>query len=141
MLWLTGKWSRMYRIMAEIEEEQWYDDTTVTGKGVYRLIGLRENGAPAPISRVCGIDSTGTLYIGAADRGNLDGRLGSLVSTHRPDHKSGDHIPLLPKLAERFPPQRLAVVWECTDQPYKREEELKDAYKAEFGERPPHDGQ
>jgi hypothetical protein len=44
-----------------------------------------------------------------------------------------------PQHDERFPPERLAIAWECTDQPYVREEELKRAYEAEFGERPPHD--
>jgi hypothetical protein len=84
------------------------------------------------------VDPTGTLYIGAATNG-LDGRLGSLVTTHR-GHGGGNHIPLPEKLKQRFPPERLRIVWEvCAGDPYTREGELKGAYEDEFGERPPHD--
>jgi hypothetical protein len=47
--------------------------------GVYRLIGLASEGdltQPAPPNRLCGQDTTGTLYIGSAK--SLHGRLNQL---------------------------------------------------------------
>lgn len=107
--------------------------------GVYRLIGLEDTTglSPAVIQRVCGNDVTGTLYIGAAEV--LRNRIGSLVQTLRPDiFRSAPHKSLTAKLAARFPTDSLAISWEFSDRPWDRENELLQAYVAEFGELPPH---
>jgi hypothetical protein len=140
--WLTGEWSPIYRLTADLDgSEPWYEHCPPKTKGVYRLVALSKNGRPAPIRRACGVDMTGTLQIGASS--NLESRLGSLVKTHRPDRfSSGGHNRLRSKLAERFPPERLGLTWQRTrGDPYKREEQLIAAYDEEFGDHPPNNRQ
>jgi hypothetical protein len=93
-----------------------------------------------PLSRICGTDETGTLYIGAAGK-SLFNRLGSLLKTHSPEYLSEPHRVLPARLANSFPPSRLAFAWEWTNKPWDREQELLRAYEDAFGELPPANGQ
>jgi hypothetical protein len=141
MSWLTGSWSKLIRISEAIERE-WWKELQPNRKGVYRLVALdsRANATPMPLNRVCGIDETGTLYIGASDRPLLN-RLASLVKAHRADYESQPHRQLSIPLTNRFPENRLAITWEYTDAPWQREAELLMAYEEQFGELPPNNGQ
>jgi hypothetical protein len=136
MSWLNGKW-HICRLIETTEKDAWYTLCTDV-PGVYRLIGLDESRpdiVPATINRICGIDPTGTLNIGATK--SLPDRLGSLVRTHDPKFRGGSHRKLPAKMAKRFPPKKLALAWQCADQPYEREGEMLDRYEAQFGEMPP----
>jgi hypothetical protein len=124
------EWWRRFRL----EQPNEYD----LRPGVYRLIALNDTNTITPenISRVCGSDPTGTLYIGAASI--LMYRVSDLVKEHHPSFKSGPHKPLSARLAARFPITNLAISWEFSDDPWTHERTLLEAYLAEFGELPPH---
>jgi hypothetical protein len=92
------------------------------------------------ISRVCGDDGTGTLYIGGA--GSLEGRVNELRKTLRPQDWTGYHGAgklLLGTLAlsEKFPTDNLATEWALSDSPWDAEQRLLTAYTIQFGEGPP----
>jgi hypothetical protein len=144
MPWLDGNWQPPFRIGVASKDKYWeqFERQKNDAKGVYRLISLQglDNFAPEPLHRVCGIDETGTLYIGAAER-SLFNRVSSLVITHRMDYKSTPHKPLSPRLAERFGEMMLAISWEYTETPFEREQQLLVNYEALFGELPPANNQ
>jgi hypothetical protein len=81
--------------------------------GVYRLIALAEAGdvrKPAVLTRVCGQDNTGTLYIGEA--GNLSLRLNQLRRSARKHRGEGSHgaITMLRQITRLdYPPDKLAI--------------------------------
>jgi hypothetical protein len=142
--WLTGKWSPLCRIIESTPGKRWSDICRPDGPGVYRLIALDADAPgviPAWLDRVCGVDPTGTLYIGCAS--SLRRRLASLVLRYRSrDLMSGggSHAIMAPKLAKRFGPQLLAASWQPSNGkwlPIQRERELFSAYKDRFGELPP----
>lgn len=142
MAWLADVgWSSPIR-MSEAIEIRWWEQVPENRKGVYRLIALNEasNFMPAPLSRVCGTDETGTLYIGASKQ-SLANRLASLVMTHRSDYKVKPRAPLSKLLRERFPADKLAMSWEYTEEPWQREADLLMAYEEAFGELPPRNSQ
>jgi hypothetical protein len=138
MSWDTGKWSEPIRITEAIEVE-WWKQIRSESMGVYRLIALRkvDSLVPAELPRVCQVDETGTLSIGATE--SLMNRLGSLVKTQRVDYRSKPHRALCERLAKDYPPEKLAFLWEVSKYPWVREQELHDRYEAEFGELPPMD--
>jgi hypothetical protein len=142
--WLDGDWQAPVRIGIATEEKFWekFERKENNAKGVYRLIALKDivDFAPERLCRVCGIDGSGTLYIGAADS-SLFNRVSSLVMTHRSDYKSTPHRPLSPRLAERFGEMMLAISWEYTHAPFEREQQLLVNYEALFGELPPANSQ
>ena len=117
------------------------------GPGVYRLIALDANMpsiVPASLNRICGVDPTGTLYIGATS--SLRRRLASLVMRNRTNDPlaggSGSHSLMAPKLARLFAPQWRAIAWQRLDSNERnREHELFRRYKAQFGELPPMNAQ
>ena len=142
MPWFDEKtWSALIR-MSEAIEKRWWEQVQQGRTGVYRLIALADSSdfTPALLCRVCGTDETGTLYVGASKQ-SLANRLGSLVMTHRPEYTSKTRAPLSRKLDERFPPGKLAMSWEFTDEPWQREAELLSAYEEAFGELPPRNSQ
>ena len=143
MTWLDDKgWSAPIR-MSEAIEKKWWEQVPKGRKGVYRLIALAEannNIMPAALRRVCGVDETGTLYIGASKQ-SLANRLGSLVMTHRSDFKGKPRAPLSKLLGERFPADKLAMSWKLTEKPWQREADLLRAYEEAFGELPPRNSQ
>jgi hypothetical protein len=110
--------------------------------GVYRLIALASEGDPknfVTLNRVCGQDSTGTLYIGEA--GNLSNRLNQLrrsARSHRPERSHGAismlrQIPIL-----NFPLNKLGVALLFTDRDTTGvERDLIHAYMNSFGDTPP----
>jgi hypothetical protein len=119
--------------------------------GIYRLIGLDDAGAPAPLDRICGSDRTGTLYIGCegknfADRSRLSKLVRSLreprsylngVRIYNDEHNAGSRLRRHPKLSERFPISNLAITWCYSAECYLAERSLLDAYFASFGDTPP----
>jgi hypothetical protein len=113
MSWLTGTWSPLCQIIGTAGGRRWIDLCDPDGPGVYRLVALDSNAelAPAPIDRVCGVDPTGTLYIGHA--GSLRSRLRQLARTNDPTEGiAHGHVVMAAKLKKRFPPQRLAITWQ-----------------------------
>ena len=138
MNWATGNWAPLVRITEPDETKRW-SKFCEDRPGVYRLIaldGVTPELMPASITRACGTDATGTLYIGMAT--SLPGRLGVLVRTHHPDYPDGrGHPKLHPPLAKRFPPEKLAITWEYAEAANDRERQLMDLYINAFGDRPP----
>jgi hypothetical protein len=110
--------------------------------GVYRLIALASEGdipKPASLNRVCGQDTTGTLYIGEA--GNLSNRLNQLRRSARSDRPERSHgaIRMLRQISLLdFPPNRLRVALLFTvPQTRMVERHLIEAYINSFGDAPP----
>jgi hypothetical protein len=106
--------------------------------GVYRLIGLQSSVQPATISRACGQDRTGTLYIGQA--GDLSMRLNqlrrTLISRTERSHKTAHMLRITP--LRQFLPDKLAVSLLFTGTNTARiENDLILAYINTFGDTPP----
>lgn len=130
MGWLEGEWSEAH-LIADREHAPWFKACS-DHPGVYRLIGLANEGdlVPAVIPRVCGSDDTGTIYIGAAK--SLIGRIGRLVLQHLPPFKGGNHTAMPVVLANKFPSTKLAVQWRLVDAPediFSTEQKLLTGYK------------
>lgn len=115
--------------------------------GVYRLVGLagRFGNSPAQLNRVCGIDETGTLYIGrASDQRALQTRLGNLFRTMRArkgfaysGHSAAEFLRHHPILSARFPLDCVAVSWSYDHYDVMAEQILLARYVRSFGEAPP----
>ena len=138
MGWLGDDWSEAH-LIADREHAPWFKACS-DHPGVYRLIGLAADGnlAPAKIARVCGLDETGTIYVGAAK--SLIGRIGRLVLQHLPPFKGGNHTAMPGVLAAAFPSTRLAVQWCLAEAPediFATEQKLLSGYREQFGELPP----
>jgi len=109
--------------------------------GVYRLIGLASEGdlkRPATLNRVCGQDTTGTLYIGQSS--SLNTRLNQLRRTLRArgenSHNAISMLRSIPLL--KFPPNKLAIALLFTSRsPGHVEGDLIKAYMNSFGDTPP----
>jgi hypothetical protein len=105
--------------------------------GVYRLIGLATDGeieATAALDRVCGKDTTGTLYIGQT--GWLNERLNKMrLYRHNASIALSGRTPL----GNLFPSNKLAIALYFTDPTMTNfiEENLIQAYMVSFGEAPP----
>ena len=133
-----GNWSEPH-LIADREHAPWFS-ACEDRPGVYRLIGLENDGdlTPARIARVCRTDDMGTVYIGAAK--SLTGRIGRLVLQHLPPFKGGNHTAMAEVLARKFPSTKLAVCWRFVDAPediFAVEGGLLSGYKEIFGELPP----
>jgi hypothetical protein len=107
---------------------------------VYRLIGLESEGdvsKPVTLNRVCGHDTTGTLYIGKSN--SLNERLNAIRRTALNNKHSHDAVGMLksiPKLD--FLPNRLAIALLFTEiKPRSVERDLITAYINTFGDTPP----
>jgi hypothetical protein len=134
--WLTGKWSPLRRIIESTPGKRWSDICRPDSPGVYRLIALDADAPgilPTWLDRICGVDPTGTLYIGSTS--SLRRRLASVVLRYRSrDLMSGggSHAIMASKLAKRFGPQQLAVSWQPSNDkwfPPQREQDLFRAYR------------
>ncbi len=109
--------------------------------GVYRLFALAaENdlSRPAKFNRVCGADTTGTLYIGEA--GFLHERLNklrrSMTSHSEHSHNAARMLRSIPVL--KMPPEKLAVAVLFTGRSTRGvESDLLQAYMNTFGDTPP----
>lgn len=140
-MWLEAvglEWSAPHRI----NENTWGGSFKLNSRGVYRLIGLSFSDIfdPAQIGRVCGIDTTGTLYIGRAR--DLCGRLGQLTRSLRKNPRGNEHgaavlLDAMNALHIFFGNEKLAVSWAYVDDETQIERELIAAYADEFGEAPP----
>jgi hypothetical protein len=142
--WLTGKWSPLCRIVENTPGKRSSDMCRPDGPGVYRLIALDADMpgiVPASLDRVCGIDPTGTLYIGATR--SLQRRVASLVRSNKTNDLivggSGGHQIMTGKLARQFAPRWRAITWQRLDSVdwRNREQALFRDYRARFGELPP----
>jgi hypothetical protein len=110
--------------------------------GVYRLIALEQPGdlsRPAKLARVCGEDSTGTLYIGEAS--DLSLRLNQMRRTARRRRSEGSHsaISMLRRIKRLdYPEEKLGISFMFTDRLTRAiESDLLQAYINSFGEMPP----
>ena len=137
--WFGVEWSRLHRV-TDRDQDPWFKSCEDRA-GLYRLVGLRDGQQfePQPLHRVCGIDLTGTIYIGTG--ASLPGRISDLVKQHDKERfASRGHKALPDRLAKAFPPERLAVCWlyldETTDN-YAEEIKLRADYVAAYGEPPP----
>jgi hypothetical protein len=141
--WLIGKWSPLCLIVENTPGKRWNDICRPDGPAVYRLVALNANVpgiVPAALDRICGVDPTGTLYIGKS-RGSLRSRLASLVKTNLTGSGgSGGHRTMVRKLARQFAPRWRAISWQMlvsADAATNRERELLRAYEERFGDLPP----
>ena len=105
--------------------------------GVYRLIGLDDSGKPAELDRLCGRDTTGTLYIGKEGKTFSNrSRLGRLVRSLRSpstwgynqEHAAGYRLRRHPELTALFPPNKVALTWCYCRTPRSAECALFEAY-------------
>lgn len=144
--WHGGSWSSIVLIETRAAGAQWSDIFRRTAPpnaaGAYRLIAMDvELHIPMAISRVCGIDWTGTLYLGASLK--LENRINSLVRTYSNDLNGGGHTPVAQILSEKYPSRLLGVSWRLVDEglsPFELEYELMGLYVNEHGEPPPMNG-
>jgi hypothetical protein len=113
-------------------------------RGVYRLVALASESdpmKPAVLNRVCGQDSTGTLYIGRS--GRLNDRLNLLrLSLQKrvrfTRHGAIDMLNRVPLMKLTFPPNRLAIALLSTGRSTRIvESSLIEAYMNSFGDTPP----
>ena len=140
--WLTGSWSPLFRII-DCAGKRWLDMFVPDSPGLYRLVALDASMpgiVPASLNRICAVDSTGTLYIGATS--SLRRRLATLILKYRTNGPlaggSGGYRPMSPSLAQQFAPQSLAVAWQSlVSDERNQEQDLLQSYKATFGELPP----
>jgi hypothetical protein len=108
--------------------------------GVYRLIALASEGdatKPAVLNRLCGQDTTGTLYIGCARR--LSDRLNQLRRSLRGREDTHGAIRMLNRIPLLdYPTDRLAIALLFTFREFERVEgDLLEAYMNSFGDTPP----
>jgi hypothetical protein len=113
--------------------------------GVYRLVGLNEDEdkiVPAHINRICGVDTTGTLYLGCGSKLRI--RLQQLSRALRMGshhyifaHDIAKEFRYNARLSARFPLKRLGITW-LYDWAYDAvETNLLFHYRDSFGETPP----
>jgi hypothetical protein len=137
--WLSGRWSPLFCIAEPAYGRRWTDSCDPDGPGLYRLVALQANEqgfVPAPLNRVCGIDPTGTLYIGKTE--SLRSRLRSLVRTNHPSFLFGGGHAFMPDtLRRRYPFQLRAVTWLRSSDISNGERKLLEIYTKRFGELPP----
>lgn len=111
--------------------------------GVYRLISLTAEGdprKPKALSRLCGQDETGTLYIGVA--GSLSSRLNQARRTARAGSTERSHgaVAMLREIPPvRFREMKLGVALLFTGVKARHmvESNLISAYMNTFGDAPP----
>jgi hypothetical protein len=138
MTWLSLSGIVWEKPLPALEE---FPEASKPGAGVYRLIASDIKGHPISISRVCGEDRSGTLYIGMAE--SLEVRVNELRKTLRPEmwkggrHGAGLLLRRTDKMRSRFPNEHLSTTWALADDPWDVEAELIKSYVREFGEGPP----
>ena len=108
--------------------------------GVYRLVGLateHDLTTTATLSRLCGQDTTGTLYIGHSN--NLSDRLNKLRRSAMSNEESHNAIRVLRSIPIlKFPSNRLAIALLFTSlRPRRVESDLIECYVHSFGDAPP----
>ena len=117
----------------------YYSEASFGFVGVYRLIAYN-NGASAGISRFCGVDDTGTLYIGKA--GRLHERLNQLRRSYKNGKRESTHAPTsILKHMHNYPfpgePILIASLFTASNMADIVERDLLGAYRHQFGELPP----
>lgn len=117
---------------------KWVDNSHVPKSlGVYQVRACDEKGVPIAISRSCGVDADGLLYVG---EGQLNGRLGLLQYLGQPNSKF--HHQFI-ETFEYYSLNRIGnrelteVRWAEVENCKQVEKELIDAYFKKFGDMPP----
>jgi len=123
-------------------DKDFYRTIPAIKRGVYKIYSLDKNDKPRPINRLLGTDTTGVLYIGCSQDRSLHERLADGIKAFSPVYKSCPHsggkkYTSMPKVQSEFPYSSLAISFEISDEPRKRESELIDEYRQIFGEEPP----
>lgn len=144
--WHGGSWSSPALIETRAAGAQWSEifkrTSPLNAAGLYRLVALDVDlHIPMAVSRVCGIDWTGTLYLGASSK--LENRIKSLVRTYSSDLHAGAHTPMAQILSNKYPSRLLGVSWRLVDDglsPFDLEYQLMSVYVNEHGEPPPLNG-
>lgn len=131
-----------YSICDELYWEEWnvnsYEIKYVSGKGIYRLVGIESDPTLATITRLGGEDRTGTLYLGKS--AHLSRRLGNLVrslSVGPESHRAAISINESHILKVRFPPDKLRIRVYKHEKTKEIESDLVKAYLKEFADTPP----
>ncbi|MGN6438895.1 MAG: hypothetical protein ACTHMM_20295 [Agriterribacter sp.] len=112
------------------------------GIGIYRVFALNEDLTPKHINRFCGIDTTGTLYIGRTTAQGLKKRIYQALAVINPLGKSTGHSGALKYkmnkiIAEFLNDHKLYFDYEVCAHPAGKERELLNEYASKFGELPP----
>lgn len=133
------RWTPFYT-MADVQDgREWWRNSPREKVGVYRIVAMSADWpcvVPSPVERSCGIDLTGTLYIG-------QGWINNRVSTHILNHRSFHPARLRmwsPSLLQKFPITQRAISWLEThsiEAARQKENELLHLYWERFGELPP----
>lgn len=123
------------------DEKNWHLIEAVFGNngGIYRLFAVKNN-EPCPIPRVLEVDTSGTLYIGKADRflnRVIDLKKSILPSYRGQSHDAGKRYKKLAPLQEKFPVDELMIQLTRVDNPLEVERQELQAYINTFGEVPP----
>lgn len=111
--------------------------------GVYRIYAKTQNNVPIPITRFCGTDHSGLLYIGQTSGQNLRIRLYQFYASSNTEMLTRNHSGGLkycnnPIIRETLGENHLLYFdYELNEKPNKREEQLLQEYITEFGEYPP----
>lgn len=129
-------------VYLKFSEKNFYDQIPPIVKGIYKVYSLDDNGVPKPICRLLGTDQAGVLYIGCCPDRSLHERLADAIKAFSPAYKSKPHsggrkYRSMPKVMDKFPFSSLAITFEITEEPRKRELELLEEYCQLFGEEPP----
>jgi len=117
----------------------------LTSNGVYTIHLCDFNGNKIPIHRLCGEDSEGMIYIGAAQKTSLSYRLKTFFHSMNPqrrqnNHSAGNKISENENLRKWLNNHCLYFNVEITLNPKNLERNKLKEYKMKFGEIPPLNG-
>jgi hypothetical protein len=113
--------------------------------GVYRIFLFDSKGKPCTINRFIGSDSSGLIYIGAAEKTTIRYRLNaflrSMDAAYRQDnHSGGKKVANNDRLREYIQDRRLFFSVECCEDAKVKELDAIKEYVKGFGEVPPLNG-
>jgi hypothetical protein len=120
-------------------------ETLHSSNGVYIIHLCDLNGNPVPIYRLCGKDSEGHIYIGAAEKTTLSYRLITFLHSMNPErrqsnHSAGSKIKENENLRNWLNEYRLYFDVEISSNPKELERNKLNEYKMKYGEVPPLNG-
>jgi hypothetical protein len=109
---------------------------------VYRIFANDPENIPITINRFAGADINGLLYIGRTTKQNLKTRIYQFYATSRFNYSTHNHYAALKykvnsAIQLALGNHILFFDYEICDSPEIRENELLEAYAADYGEYPP----